>query len=41
MSWMKKLVNLLLAVALVVTPIAAFAQTTDQASTALHEGRRC
>src|SRR4051794_24346031 len=40
MSWMKKLVNLLLAVALLVTPIAAFAQTTDQASTALHEGRR-
>jgi CHAT domain-containing protein len=37
---MKKLVNLLVAVALLVTPIAAFAQQTDQASTALHEGRR-
>ena len=37
---MKKLVSILLAVALLVTPIVAFAQTTDQASTALHEGRR-
>ena len=36
----KKLVNLLLVVALLVTPITAFAQQADQASTALHEGRR-
>src|SRR5678815_734016 len=36
----KKLVNLLLVAALLVTPITAFAQQADQASTALHEGRR-
>src|SRR5215212_2692187 len=40
MSCIKKLVNLLLVVALLITPITAFAQQTDQASTALHEGRR-
>src|SRR5215813_10600149 len=37
---MSKLVNLLLVVALLLTPIAAFAQQTDQAGTALREGRR-
>src|SRR5215213_7625022 len=37
---MKKLVNLLLVVALLITPITAFSQQTDQAGTALHEGRR-
>src|SRR5215212_7618077 len=40
MSCIKKLVNLLLTVALLVTPIAALGQQTDQAGTALHEGRR-
>src|ERR687890_481416 len=37
---MKKLVSILLAVALLVTPIVAFAQQTDSAGTALREGRR-
>src|ERR1044072_5187405 len=40
MSSTKKFVGFLLAVLLSVTPITAFAQTTDQAGTALHEGRR-
>src|SRR5215212_5826335 len=40
MSFGKKVVNLLLTVALLVTPIAALGQQTDQAGTALHEGRR-
>jgi CHAT domain-containing protein len=40
MSCTKKFIGLLLAVMVSVTPITAFAQTTDQASTALHEGRR-
>src|SRR5215204_7830192 len=40
MSFGKKLVNLVLTVALLVTPIAALAQQTDHAGTALHEGRR-
>ena len=40
MSFVKKLVNLLLAVALLLTPIATFAQQADQAGTALREGRR-
>src|SRR5689334_21231481 len=40
MSFTKKPIVVLLAMALLVTPITAFAQTTDQASTALHEGRR-
>ena len=35
-----KLIVFLLAVALSVTPIAVFAQQTDQAGTALGEGRR-
>lgn len=37
---MKKLVSILLAGALLVTPIVAFAQQTDSAGTALREGRR-
>jgi len=36
----KKLINLLLVVALLFTPITAFAQQTDSAGSALHEGRR-
>src|SRR5215213_2749423 len=40
MSFGKKVVNLVLTVALLVTPIAALAQQTDQAGTALREGRR-
>jgi CHAT domain-containing protein len=36
----KKLINLLLAVALLFTPLTAFAQQTDSAGAALHEGRR-
>src|ERR1041385_4245014 len=36
----KKLVNLLLVVALLFTPLTAFAQQTDSAGAALHEGRR-
>src|SRR3954454_5797875 len=40
MNFVKKLATVSLAVALLMTPITAFAQTTDQASTALHEGRR-
>jgi tetratricopeptide (TPR) repeat protein len=40
MSCTKKLVNLLLVVALLFTPITAFAQQTDSAGSALHEGRR-
>src|ERR1041384_7666841 len=40
MSCTRKFMVVLLAVMLSVTPITAFAQTTDQAGTALHEGRR-
>src|SRR5215211_1403070 len=40
MTGTKKLVSLLLAVMLLVTPIVAFAQQADSAGTALHEGRR-
>src|SRR5689334_6913236 len=40
MSCTKKFIGFLLAVLLSITPIAAFAQQTDQAGTALHEGRR-
>jgi CHAT domain-containing protein/predicted negative regulator of RcsB-dependent stress response len=40
MSCTKKLVNLLLVVALSFTPLTAFSQQTDSAGTALHEGRR-
>lgn len=40
MNCIKKFVGFLLAAMLSVTPIIAFAQTTDQAGTALHEGRR-
>src|SRR5690349_3618223 len=36
----KKLVKLLLVVALLFTPLTAFAQQTDSAGAALHEGRR-
>src|ERR1044072_6512624 len=36
----KKLVNLLLVVGLLFTPLTAFAQQTDSAGAALHEGRR-
>src|ERR1044072_1467898 len=36
----KKLINLLLVVALLFTPITAFTQQTDSAGTALREGRR-
>src|ERR1041385_2423221 len=36
----KKLVNLLLVVALLFTPLTAIAQQTDSAGAALHEGRR-
>ena len=40
MSFGKTLVSLLLTVALLVTPIIAFAQQTDSAGSALREGRR-
>lgn len=40
MSCTKKFVGFLLAVMLSVTPLTAFAQQTDQAGTALREGRR-
>jgi len=40
MNFVKKLATVSLAAALLVTPITAFAQQADQASTALHEGRR-
>jgi CHAT domain-containing protein len=40
MNFVKKLVTVSLAAALLVAPITAFAQQADQASTALHEGRR-
>src|SRR5215470_8781319 len=40
MSCTKKSIVVLLAVLLSLTPITAFAQTTDQAGTALREGRR-
>ena len=36
----RKSIVVLLAMALLLTPLATFAQTTDQAGTALHEGRR-